>query len=279
MLYTRLAGGQVWQNASSKWQGTFRVIRRNECVVLKQSCSKIEAEAESLLRRIFFLFLLLAVGVTAWMYWGSASPSHSRETLGPIVNKEPVNYATRTFDAAAPPPEMPPLRPGDYAQCDSNFVSDARITGETRRTDPSHGTVTISQVHVTLKLNITVWLPGDASQQVVDHEQGHRQISEFYYQNAEKLAERISASYIGRQIEVTGADLNADADKQLHNVASEITAEYGRELNTEPTQLLFDSITDHGRNGVVAKDAVDHALKNVSVEFAPPAASEQPDPH
>jgi len=247
-------------------------------VVIKPTCPKIEEEAKSPLRRIFFLFLLLAVVIAAWMHWRGTSPSDSRETLAPAVDKAPVNYATRTFDPAAPPPDMPPLRPGDYAQCDSNFVSDARITGQTRRTGLSQGTVTISQVHVTLKLNITVWLPADASQQVVDHEQGHRQISEFYYQNAEKLAARISASYIGRQIEVAGADLNAEADKELHNVASEITAEYGRELNTEPTQLLFDSITDHGRNGVVAKDAVDHALKNVSVEFTPPAASEQSNP-
>jgi hypothetical protein len=231
------------------------------------------------LRRIIFLLLFLAVAVAAWMYWGSTSPSHPHETAVPVINKEPVSYATRTFDPAAPPSDMPPLRPGDYAQCDSNFVSDARITGQTRRKDSDHATVTISQVHVTLKLNITVWLPGDASQQVVDHEQGHRQISEFYYQNTENLAQRISANYIGRQIEVSGADLNAEADKELQNIASEITAEYSRQLNTEPTQLLFDSITDHGRNGVDSKEAVDHALKNVSVEFAHPVASQQPDPH
>jgi hypothetical protein len=30
--------------------------------------------------------------------------------------------------------------------------------------------------------------------------------------------------------------------------------------------LLYDGITDHGRNEVVVKDAVAHALKNVSIE-------------
>lgn len=232
------------------------------------------------MRRTLILLGLLAALIAGWVAWrGGSAPARPGEAAAPSISKEPAVYATRTFDPAAPPPDMPPLRPGDYAQCDSNFVSDARITGQSRRIDPTHETVTVSKVHVTLKLNITVWLPGDASQQVIDHEQGHREISEFYYQNAEKLAERISASYIGRQIEVSGAELNAEADKQLQNVAAEITAEYGRQLNTEPTQLLFDSITDHGRNGVVAKEAVDHALKNVSVEFAQPVASQQSDAH
>jgi hypothetical protein len=38
------------------------------------------------------------------------------------------------------------------------------------------------------------------------------------------------------------------------------------ELNPEPTQLLYDTITDHGRNEVVVRDAVAHALKNVTIE-------------
>jgi hypothetical protein len=60
-------------------------------------------------------------------------------------------------------------------------------------------------------------------------------------------------------------------------LAVEITEEYNRELNTEPTQLLYDTITDHSRNGVVAQEAVDHALKNVSMESAQPANAVPPD--
>ena len=59
-------------------------------------------------------------------------------------------------------------------------------------------------------------------------------------------------------------------------MAAEITEEYDRELNTEPTQLLYDIITDHSRNEVAVQDAVDHALKNVSIESGPPASPEQP---
>jgi hypothetical protein len=104
---------------------------------------------------------------------------------------------------------------------------------------------------------------------VIEHEEGHRQISEYYYQTADKLAGQIASTYMGKQIEVSGADLNAESTKALQQAASDITEEYNRELNTEPTQLLYDSITDHSRNEVAVQDAVDHALKNVTVEGNP----------
>ena len=81
----------------------------------------------------------------------------------------------------------------------------------------------------------------------------------------------IATRYIGKRIEVTGADLDAESMKMLLEVATEISNEYGKEINAEPTQLLYDSITDHARNGVIAKDAVDHAIKNAAVEAAPAA--------
>ena len=40
-----------------------------------------------------------------------------------------------------------------------------------------------------------------------------------------------------------------------------------KELDPNPAQLLYDSITDHARNEVAVQDAVAHALKNVSIEF------------
>jgi UDP-N-acetylmuramate-alanine ligase len=81
---------------------------------------------------------------------------------------------------------------------------------------------------------------------------------------------------MGKQVEVTGADLNAESIMALQQMGAEITAEYDRELNPEPTQLLYDSITDHSRNEVVVQDAVDHALKNASIESAPPASPDAP---
>ena len=166
---------------------------------------------------------------------------------------------------------MPPLGAGENAECDSDFRSSANVRGETQPTGASHATVTITQVTMTLRLNINIWLPLGVIPRVTDHEEGHRQISQYYYEGADKLAARIAAKYLGRQIEVSGPDLNAETNQVLLRMANEITEEYGKELDPAPAQLLYDTITDHGRNDVVVKDAVDHALKNVSIEWLPRA--------
>ena len=176
------------------------------------------------------------------------------------------------FDPAAPPPDMPPLSHGENAECDSNFLSSASVRGESRPTDATHATVTVTRINVTLQLQINIWVPVGVTPHVIEHEDGHRQISESYYQTADKLAARIAAAYMGKQIEITGADLGAESSEMLQQMAAEITDEYGRELNPGPAQLLYDSITDHGRNDVVVKDAVAHALKNVTIESSRPYA-------
>jgi len=168
---------------------------------------------------------------------------------------------------------MPPLAAGEIALCDSNFVSNANIGGESRRIDATHATVTIAKVTVTLQLIINIWVPIGATQHVIEHEQGHRQISEYYYQTADTLAQRIAAKYVGRQVDITGADLNAESSKTLQQIAREITDEYNKELNPSPTQLLYDDITDHGRNDAVVQDAVAHAIKNVAIESPQPTTS------
>jgi hypothetical protein len=187
-----------------------------------------------------------------------------------LVTKQPAIYVSHTFDPLAPPADMPPLGARETAECDANFLTRSSVRGQPRRTDATHATITITQVMVTLQLQINVWLPTEATPVVADHEEGHRQIAEYYYQTADKLAERIAGSYIGKRVEVNGADLDAETNKVLLQVATEITNEYTSAINSNPTQLLYDSITDHARNAVVAKDAVDHAIKNAAVEATQP---------
>ena len=229
------------------------------------------------LRRILVLCLSLGLLILGWLSWRNApSRRQLKEAAEPVISKQPVNFASRTFDPGSPPSEMPPLTAGENAECVSDFISNANVAGQTLRRDATHGTVTVSSIKMTLQLNVTIWVPAEVTPHVIEHEEGHRQISEYYYQTADKVAERVAATYLGKQIEVAGADLNAESMKALKQMAAEISDEYDRELNTEPTQLLYDSITDHSRNEVAVQDAVDHALKNVSIESAPPANPEQP---
>jgi len=235
---------------------------------------KWNAEAVLPLRGLIVLCVLLGMLIFGWFVWRDFSPRQQvREAPVPTIIKQPLAFANRTFDPAAPPADMPPLAPGEIAGCDSDFLSNAIVRGESRQTDATHATVTITQIRVTLYLNINIWVPTGVTQHVIEHEGGHRQISEYYYQTADKLAERIAAAYMGKQVEITGTDMAAESSKMLQQMATDITDEYNKELNPGPTQLLYDAITDHGRNEVDVKDAVAHALKNITIESARPTTN------
>ena len=222
--------------------------------------------------RTFILLCALMGGIVAGlMVWRSHTASDApRSRDGAVtIDKLPVKFAARTFDPAAPPSEMPPLAAGEEAVCDSDFLSSASVGGNTRREGVSRGTITVSHVRMTLQLSITVWTPEHATQHVRDHEEGHREISEYYYRTADQVAREIASDYVGRRVGISGPDLDKESDRVLLEMAHEITTEYGKRLNTEPTQLLYDSITDHARNEVLYTDAVNHAIKNVAVEYHP----------
>jgi hypothetical protein len=224
-------------------------------------------------RRLIAASGLLETLLIGWLGWWALSCNRPlKETPAVIINKHPVNFARRTFDPTNPPSDMPPLTQGENAACDSDFLSNASVAGETRHTDATHATVTVTDIKMNLQLNITIWVPNDVTEHVTEHEQGHRQISEYYYQTADKLAEQIAKPYLGKQVDIAGTDLQAASNKFLQQTAAAITADYNRELNPGPTQLLYDSITDHSRNEVVVKDAIAHAIKNVAIESPQPAS-------
>jgi hypothetical protein len=224
-------------------------------------------EALFSLRRLILLGVLLGALIFGWLRWRDRSSRRQpREDSVPAINKQPVVFANRTFDPAAPPADLPPLALGENAECESNFLSNASVGGESRQSDATHATVTITQIKMILQLNITIWVPTGVIQHVIEHEEGHRQVSEFYYQTADKLAERIAATYMGKQIEITATDLGAESTRMLQQTATDITDEYNKELNPGPTQLLYDAITDHGRNEVVVQNAVAAAIKNIAIE-------------
>ena len=218
-------------------------------------------------RRFIALSVLFKVALIGWVICCALSCNRPPNDLPAVtIVRQPVNFARRTFDPAQPPSDMPPLTEGEYAACDSNFLSNATVAGQTRQTDLRHSMLTVTHIKMDLQLNLTIWVPQDANEHVAQHEEGHHQIAEYYYQSADKLAERIAMTYLGRQIEIAGTDLQAEANQVLQQTAAAITAEYSRELNPGPAQLLYDSITDHSRNDVAVKDAVTHAIKNAEIE-------------
>ena len=206
------------------------------------------------------LGIVLLAGLTMWHQ--SASPA-AKQAPSLTIDKLPVTFSMHTFDPSAPPADMPPLAAWEQAECDSNFVSNATVKGRTEMVDGTHGVVTVTDVKVTLQLAINIWVAEGEAKRVIEHEQGHRQISEHYYETADKVAEQIAATYLNKQVSASGGNLNAEVNDLLQQIGAEITAEYSRRLNPNLAQNRYDDMTDHGRNDVSAAEAVAEVLKGV----------------
>ena len=226
-------------------------------------------------RRFIVLCTFLGIAIFGWLVWrNSPSRRQQPQTRAITIEKQPAAFANHTFDPSSPPRDMPTLAYGEEAVCDSNLTSNAIVGGESQKTDSTHATVTITKVKMILALSINVWVPNGATQHVVEHEDGHRQISEYYYRTADKLAEQIAATYVGKQIGVDGTDLDAQLETALHQTATDITREFDQELSLAATQQYYDTITDHGRNESDVKEAVAAAVENVRmVSIQPPATT------
>jgi len=209
------------------------------------------------------VLLLLAVLLLGWSqgWLRGKNSATSKSGNAPLIVKGPVEFAQHSFDPAAPPANMPPLGEGEAAECDSDFTSDASVAGVTHKIDSTNAMVTVRQVKLTLGLKINIWVPNGATQHMIEHEEGHRQISEHYYQNADKVAAQIAAGYIGKMVAVSGSDLEDEARKALLQLSKDITAEYNDKLKPNAAQQRFDDLTDHSRNNVAANDAVAQALR------------------
>lgn len=215
-------------------------------------------------RRITLLLLLAGVIVGSSLLFERQTAVAAR----PVIEKRAPMQANRTFDPDSPPADMPTISPGELAVCDSDFQSSAGVAGELARTDATHGIVTITRITVKLRLNTTIWTPMNATQHVIEHEQGHRQISERFYIGADQLAEQIAATYLGKHLVVSGSDVEMEHTKALQDAGNEIVKEFNDKLGVAQAQERYDEITDHSRNGVAAADAIAQALKDTTA-YAP----------
>jgi len=178
------------------------------------------------------------------------------------IVKVPAQIGTRYFDPKRPPRDRPPLTGPEEAVCAGDFLSDASVGAQAQMTDATHAKATINRIKVTLQLNMTIWLPNNPQKWTVEHEEGHRQISEYYYQNAEVIARRVAEPYFGKTVDISGRDLRKALSAAVGKIAEEITNEYNRQMPVETTQDRFDTITEHSRKDIPVPDAVAQALKD-----------------
>src|SRR4051794_38883619 len=96
------------------------------------------------------------------------------------------------FDRNNLPPDMPKMRPGDAAFTQFNFNCAVRVSyrllSSVTVKDGSEVKAEIGKISVTISLTNKIYLPNGATAALRGHEEGHREINERVYRDAETAA-------------------------------------------------------------------------------------------
>jgi hypothetical protein len=204
---------------------------------------------------------------------------------GVSVDVQLPHIVRRTFDRAHPPPEMPPLTPPEIGLCVYEFACEM----ETRVVQPAGfrpvRTARVTATAFTTRLKVTLWTPTDDPAGVLEHEEGHRVIAEFYYRRAREIATRLGREVLATPLAVSGRGRPA-IEAALKEVQHRVIQSYLAETLDRCTvaQQRFDEITQHSRARVAVDAAIAQAIADETSRYeqrpasSPPAATRRAPP-
>jgi hypothetical protein len=176
------------------------------------------------------------------------------------VERKPPVVEHKTFDPANRPAEMPPLKGTEVAITQSQFECGVGVTYQVisrkQKSDGCKVSLKVRGITATLQLKIVIWVPEGVTPKVVAHEEGHRQIVERVYQQAEKVARTIAKSLDGKAVTGEGSDCQA-ADKQANqSIASKFCESYLDQTARPSARIneIYDDLTAHGTKTEPAED-------------------------
>lgn len=185
------------------------------------------------------------------------------------IVKNPAKVAHREFDYDHQPADMPPIKPPEAAECQSQIFSGASLEAQSEQTKPDVSVATVKSVRFTLDCKITLWLPKGDDQHILDHEEGHQRITEIFYAKVDAVAHAVCDPYVGRQITLRGGDAQQQLKIQLHALAKEMSDKFQATFDMDKTQQRYDEINDHGRKAITVDAAIKQAFAETAPEMAP----------
>lgn len=196
---------------------------------------------------------LIATALLGSPFFGPAGPAWAVSTEPVTVTKEPPLVLTKTFDHANPGPEVPIKgREAATTHCSYNYFVDIGVqsVASRRSGDIYSHTFKVTRLAVRLNLPITFWLPDTVNRRLREHEDGHRQIYEEIYGNAEKTAQRQAQELLGETFIGQGKTLEEAQDDVKTKIAIELNRRYGQEILTYAKLVtqLYDNATRSGTN-------------------------------
>ncbi len=205
------------------------------------------------MRRLLFFVLFLLIGLFAM--------ARAAGELAVTVKKHPAKINRHTFDPKRPPAALPKLAPTESGVCQFEFTCNAGMSVFVEQTGPNAVEVEVDSVDVILDLPIDLWVMTNAPKQLVAHEEGHRQICEDYYRDADEIARGLAKKMIGRKASATGRSKQEAQEKAQTKLLTEFNTAYmtAVRVRCRAAQDIYDEITGHGLQPIAEADAIAQA--------------------
>jgi hypothetical protein len=163
---------------------------------------------------------------------------------------------------------MPPLhdREAAVAQAEFGCAVDLAYTIADRQTESGKATISlkIAVIHMTLRLQTTVWLPKGVPDDLVHHERGHETIDKRLLEEGKAVAEPIARAMEGKLISGSGPTVDLAEQSATRSVINAVCASYLKAMQQRANRVNaeFDRLTDHGRLKLDIDESVARAFAN-----------------
>ena len=180
------------------------------------------------------------------------------------ITRAPAVVEHKTFNPANRPADMPPLRGSEAAVTQSSFECQVEVNYEVVARKPADGrcaaSIKLQGVHMTLRMKIVVWLPEHAPEKLKAHEEGHRQIDQSVYHDADRAARQIAQAMDGQTITEEGPTCAAAEKQATDTAAGKLCRLYIDRVGKRAARIsdFYDQITAHGTR---AKPEEDEAIR------------------
>jgi hypothetical protein len=193
-------------------------------------------------------------------------PARSGAQAGPVrvQRAEPVIKRTE-FDRRRPPSDMPPLTPPESGVCKTTFELAANVTYSTEPLSRTTVRIYVDELDIETRLRFDIFTLRNAPPKLRAHEEGHREIGEHFYENAERIALESGRRLIGATFDGEGRDAQAAQRDAFSKVISAIENDYMARVRIPSSSAneRFDEITRHGLDPIDETEAIALAIARV----------------
>ena len=198
---------------------------------------------------------------------------HAEEVARINIHATPATVERITFNPKSPPKDMPPLKGNEAAETQYNFGCEVKLKYEMRQNLSSDGKVdvvaTIKELTVTLKLHNRIFIPQNGNAKLRAHEEGHREINERVYKDAESVAREEAQRIVSKTWIASSSTPDAAGKAATDQAVNQLCNSYMKRVAEKASRIgdIYDELTDHGRSmQVTVNEAIAKSIKRYDAE-------------